>query len=125
MFTAGKCDMLHLRLPQSIPSAAGAPGPTRDVRLESARTQREMQNVIENDLAAKYGPYYKSLDVRLFLKKRQLNQKRDRKAGFPPDDSFDKPETFFKFSTAFQQVICSFIITINIDSLQAVSCVPK
>eukprot|EP00775_Hariotina_reticulata_P004089 gene4089-4336_t len=61
-------------------------------------------------LEQQYGAHFRDRDVRLYLNRRQLNQQKPRRrAGFPLDDSFDRPGTFLKFiierCTALRDVI--------------------
>jgi hypothetical protein len=70
---------------------------TRKGRLRRLDVQLEQQ----------YGPHFRDRDVRLYLIRRQLNQQQPhRRAGFPLDDSFDRPGTFLKLCEAFQRTIC-------------------
>jgi hypothetical protein len=54
-----------------------------------------------------YGEHVTDGDVRLYLSKRERNKQRPHKRGdFPPDDSFDRPQTFLKLAPAFREVVC-------------------
>jgi hypothetical protein len=88
--------------------AGGLPPLTRDspdwpasraARREALQAQRE----------ALYGARASDRDVRLYLRRRELNAARarpSRRGGFPLDDSFDQPGTFLKLSPAFQRTVC-------------------
>lgn len=72
-------------------------------------TGRGRQQLLFDQLEQQYGPNFAETDVRLYLKKRQLNAARGkptRRGGFPVDDSFDKPGTILKLSEQFQRTIC-------------------
>lgn len=87
---------------------AGAPG-SMDFELQHTTTRRQEKQLMEQKLQDMYGPFYADTDVRLYLKKREQNAAKSRgvsRGGFPMDDSFDKPQTFLKFSDKFQQRIC-------------------
>jgi hypothetical protein len=72
-------------------------------------TKRERRASLLQTLQQQYGPHASDRDVRLYLKKRSLNEARprpSRRGGFPLDDSFDKPGTFLKLSADFQRTVC-------------------
>lgn len=74
-------------------------------------TKRERKAVLQQELEDLYGPHAGDRDVRLYLKRRELDATRtrpSRRGGFPLDDSFEQPGTFLKLSADFQRTICEF-----------------
>lgn len=59
--------------------------------------------------------------MRLYLKKRALNEARPRgtrRGGLPVDDSFDKPGTFLKLGPNFQRTVCKYCCASETYKLQ-------
>lgn len=72
-------------------------------------TRRERKAALQQQLEEQYGPHAGDRDVRLYLKRRELNAARtrpSRRGGFPLDDSFEQPGTFLKLSADFQRTVC-------------------
>jgi hypothetical protein len=87
---------LGLELEQELAGAgAGEVASRADVRrLRVAR------------LRALYGEHVTDGDVRAFLAKRARNAARPRRRGdFPPDDAFDRPQTFAKLAPGFREAL--------------------
>lgn len=60
------------------------------------------------DLEAAYGPNFAHSDIRLYIKRRQLNERKRRpykRGGFPLDDSLPKEGTFGKLGSQFQAAV--------------------
>jgi hypothetical protein len=101
------------------PSYFAAPQDPRDPLWGT--TKRERKAALQQQLQQQYGPQAGDRDIRLYLKKRALNEARlrgTRRGGLPLDDSFDKPGTFLKLGLDFQRTVCECCCASVLFSMQ-------
>jgi hypothetical protein len=99
----------------SQPHVVPAPGIFDDdasFEQQLAAASRQQRQARLRRLQQLYGPHFSDSDVRLYLKKRSLNNdkvRQYRKGGLPLDDSLPKPGTLTKFPEAVKAIICEWL----------------